>query len=363
MSHASMMSIIGAALLSALTAAVAADPAGGPVRVFLLAGQSNMEGHAQIRTIDFLGEDEDKERAALLRVFKPDGQTLVTREDVSVVSNGAFFAALQPGLGARKVAETPGSKIGPEYAFGYFMGQALQEQVLLIKVAAGGTSLYQNWRPPSAGLPPDAKPEEYGGMYRALLANTRDTLRNLQTLIPHYDERAGHEISGFVWFQGYNDMFDPIMRREYSRNLVCLIEDLRRDLDAPKMKVVVGVMGINGPRNEIGKQKEIRDSQRFVNTVPEFAGTVRAIETAPLLHPKVLELNCPGSPPDGIPQPGRWLYPERDIDKKPITPEEQALLGRATSDLGYHYFGEGRFFILLGKSMAEAMLGLMKAGR
>ena len=359
MKHAAFIAIIGASLL----ATPAADAVTGPVRVFLLAGQSNMEGHAQIRTIDFLGEDEDGERAALLRVFKPDGQTLVTRDDVWVVSNGAFFAALQPGLGARKVAETPGSKIGPEYAFGYFMGQALQEQVLLIKVAEGGTSLYQNWRPPSAGLPPDARPEEFGGMYRALLANTRDTLRNLKTLIPGYDERAGYEISGFVWFQGFNDMFDPLMRREYSRNLVCLIKDLRRDLDAPDMKVVVGVMGINGPRNEIGKQKEIRDSQRFVNTVPEFAGTVRAIETAPLLHPKVLELNCPGSPPDNIPQPGRWLYPERDTDKEPITPEEQALLGRATSDLGYHYFGEGRFFILLGKSMAEAMLGLMKAGR
>lgn len=46
MSHVSMISVIGAVLLPALTAAVAADPAGGPVRVFLLAGQSNMEGHA-----------------------------------------------------------------------------------------------------------------------------------------------------------------------------------------------------------------------------------------------------------------------------------------------------------------------------
>jgi TRAP-type uncharacterized transport system substrate-binding protein len=33
-----------------------------------------------------------------------------------------------------------------------------------------------------------------------------------------------------------------------------------------------------------------------------------------------------------------------------------------TSNLGYHYFGEGRFFILLGKRFAETMLELLKNG-
>ena len=124
-----------------------------PLKVFLMAGQSNMEGHAEIRTIDFLGEDADPERAALLKKFKPDGKTLVTRDDVWVMSNGAFFDKLQPGLGARNESDKLGDKIGPEYAFGSFMGEALEEQILLIKCAEGGTSLYQNWRPPSAGVP------------------------------------------------------------------------------------------------------------------------------------------------------------------------------------------------------------------
>jgi hypothetical protein len=47
------------------------------------------------------------------------------------------------------------------------------------------------------------------------------------------------------------------------------------------------------------------------------------------------------------------------LKKNPVTPEEQAMLKRATSNQGYHCFGEGRFFILLGKAMAEAMLDLM----
>ena len=34
------------------------------------------------------------------------------------------------------------------------------------------------------------------------------------------------------------------------------------------------------------------------------------------------------------------------------------MLNRATSNLGYHYYGEGRFFILLGKAFADTMLEL-----
>jgi hypothetical protein len=58
-------------------------------------------------------------------------------------------------------------------------------------------------------------------------------------------------------------------------------------------------------------------------------------------------------------QTAGWLN-DRDMKKQPITPEEQAMLQMATSDKGFHYFGEGRFFILLGKSFADTMLELMK---
>jgi alpha-galactosidase len=320
----------------------------GPLKVFLLAGQSNMDGQAHIRTIDFLGEDKDPARAALLKTFKPDGKTLVTRDDVWV-ANGGVYDKLQPGFGGRKNYDKLGSCIGPEYAFGYYMGEALQEQVLLIKYGPGGQSLHVNFRPPSAGVPAGMKPENVGGQYRVLVKIVHETLDHLKTHFPDYDEKAGYEIAGFVWFQGYNDMFDLQGRKDYGKNLVCLIKDLRKEFNAPRMKVVVGVMGVNGPRNEIGKQKDVREGHRFVNTVPEFQGNVKAIESAPLLHPKVLELKCAG-----------WLYPERDLKKDPMTPEEKALLDRATSNLGYHYFGEGRFFILLGKKMAETMIELLK---
>jgi hypothetical protein len=356
--------LLAVTLLAAGGSLPAAELAKGPVQVFILAGQSNMDGQAQIRTIDFLGED--KEHGHLLKTFKPDGTNLLTRDDVWVVSGGVA-ATLQPGFGGRKNYDQLGSKIGPEYSFGHFMAEALDKQVLLIKFAPGGQSLHLNFRPPSAGKTGDEKVDGQmltkevadrwnnglvepvvGLQYRSLVRSVRKTLDHLEERFPTYDEKAGYQIAGLVWFQGYNDMFDAAGRAAYGQNLVHLIKDLRTEFKAPEMKVVVGVMGVNGVKNEVGKQKEVRDGQRYVNTVAEFQGNVKAIETAPLLHPEVVALRTAG-----------WLNTDRDLKADPLTPEEQAMLGRATSDKGFHYFGEGRFFILLGKAFADAMLELM----
>ncbi len=319
-----------------------------PLKVFILAGQSNMDGQANVSTIDFLGEDKDPARAALLKTFKLDGK-LVTRDDVWV-ANAGVYDKLQPGFGGRKNYDKLGSCIGPEYAFGYYMGEALDEQVLLIKYGPGGQSLYANFRPPSSGKPEikGMKPEDIGAQYRVLTGYAHQTLDNLKKHFPAYNEKDGYEVAGFVWFQGYNDQFDENARKEYGQNLVHLIKDLRAEFKAPQMKVVVGVMGVNGVKNEVGKQKEIRDAQRSVNTVAEFAGNVKAIESAPLLHPDIVALKTVG-----------WLNTERDLKKQPLTPDEDTMLKRATSSQGYHYYGEGRFFILLGKAFAETMLDLL----
>lgn len=321
-----------------------------PLKVFILAGQSNMDGQASVSTIDFLGEDKDPKRAALLKVFKPDGKNFVTRKDVWV-SNGGVNDILQTGYGGRKNYDKLGEKIGPEYSFGYYMGEALDEQVLLIKYGPGGQSLYVNFRPPSAGLPVGAKPEDVGVQYRALVKIVHESLANLKKNFPSYNEQDGYEIAGFVWFQGFNDLFDETGRKEYGANLVHLIKDLRKEFKAPKMKAVVGVMGVNGVDVEKVniKQKEVREGQRFVNTVVEFKGNVKAIESAPLLHPDVVEIKTAG-----------WVN-KRDLKTQPVTPEETAMLARATSDKGFHYFGEGRFFILLGKAFADTMLELMNS--
>jgi hypothetical protein len=342
MKSKTLLQLTLAALLLVQLAPLRADAAPKPLKVFILAGQSNMDGQADVRTIDFLGEDKDPAKAAMLKTFKPDGKNLVTRDDVWVAYRGNNI--LQPGLGGGgKDYSKPGNCIGPEYAFGYYMGEALDQQILLIKSGPGGTSLYKNWRPPSAGVPEGMKPEDVGGCYRGLIKHVHETLANLKTNFP------GYEIVGFVWFQGFNDMIEggkPVA--EYGKNLICLINDLRKEFKTPDMKVVVGVMGVNGVKNEGGKQGDIRNAMRSMNTVPEFKGTVKAVESAPLMDTRVVDLLTAG-----------WLNKDRDLKKNPMTDEEKAMLKRATSNKGFHYNGEGRFFILLGKAFADTMLDLM----
>ncbi len=343
---------------------LSAADAAKPLKVFILAGQSNMDGQADIRTIDFLGEDKDPARAALLKVFKPDGKTLIKRADVWV-ANAGVHDQLQSGFGGRGNYDKLGTCIGPEYAFGYYVGEAFDEQVLLVKYAPGGQSLKIDFRPPSAGkLGTEMDDKEFdqatadkwwggkkqkvvGAQYRKLIETVHETLDNLKKHFPAYDEKNGYEIAGFVWFQGYNDLGNR--KDEYAKALACLIKDLRTEFKAPQMKAVIGVLGVNGVQNEVGKMKEIRDAQRTINELPEFKGNAKAIESAPLCHPDIIALQTAG-----------WLNKDRDLKKNPLTEEEKAMLQRSTSNKGYHYYGEGRFFILLGKAFAETMLELLK---
>ena len=272
----------------------------------------------------------------------------MTRGDVWVTS-ADVSGDLGPGFGGRKDYSKLGHCIGPEYSFGYYMAEASQNQLLLIKYAPGGQSLYKTSARRAPACPRAKNPEDFGGQYRAMVKYVHEVLDGLKKRFPSYDEKAGYEIVGMVWFQGFNDMIEggkPVA--EYAQNLKCLIKDLRKEFKSPDMKVVVGVMGVNGVRNEGGKQGDIRKQMRSMNDVPEYKGNVKAIETAPLLDPRVIDLLTAG-----------WLNKDRDLQKNPLTAEEKAMIRRATSNKGFHYNGEGRFFILLGKAMAEAMLELM----
>ena len=54
----------------------------GPVKVFILAGQSNMEGHAGVQTLDRLGEHPT--HGYLLKKIKNADGSFVVRDDVFV---------------------------------------------------------------------------------------------------------------------------------------------------------------------------------------------------------------------------------------------------------------------------------------
>lgn len=89
---------------------------------------------------------------------------------------------------------------GPELGFGQVMGDALQNQILIIKAAWGGRSLYKDFRPPSSG-------GTVGPTYLQMINTVKESLAELKKRFPAYDG-GGSELSGFVWWHGWNDHID-----------------------------------------------------------------------------------------------------------------------------------------------------------
>ena len=105
----------------------------GPVKIFVLAGQSNMQGHAALRTLEYLIYNQ--ETAAEYQQWKDRDGRWAERSDVWVwTTDGERSGNLKPGFGANEI------KLGPELGFGWVIGEHLDEQVLLIKTCWGGRS-------------------------------------------------------------------------------------------------------------------------------------------------------------------------------------------------------------------------------
>lgn len=384
-----------------------------PLKVFILAGQSNMEGHARVETFDYLGDDPAT--APLLQQMRDDkGRPRVCdhtwiscftgRADGS--ANGEGIGKLTAGFGARDDASRSNGKIGPEFTFGLTMDAALTEPVLIIKTAWGGRSLHTDFRPPGAGayplnewqkanypkqeghgIPRDfegwkaAKVRETGVFYRFMVDHVKRVLADPKRVCPLYDAAQGYEIAGFVWLQGWNDLVDghtypergkPGRYAAYSEVLTQFIRDVRKDFNAPKMPFVIGVMGVDGA--QAGPDiLAFREAMTAPSLRPEFRGNVFAVPTAPfwaeelgVIDKKRAEVRQMGfylnsRHKDHANADGHMTEAEKrqflqEYEAKLISPAEEALWKRGASNAGYHYLGCAKTFALMGRAFAEALL-------
>jgi hypothetical protein len=408
------MKPITAFLTTMLFAAAVAEAK--PLKVFILAGQSNMEGPASVATFDYIGDDPVT--APLLKMMRgTDGKPAVcdgawisylTGEKNFVISD-----KLTAGYGSMwgQDPSKPGDKIGPEFTFGLTMDAALDEPVLIIKAAWGGKSLHTDFRPPSAGpyqlssfqrknypkqeghgIPKDFeqwkadKAKATGVYYRLMMEHVKKVLADPKRVIPDYDAAQGYELAGFAWLQGFNDMVDghvypkhnqPDRFDLYSELLAHFIRDVRKDLASPKLPFVIGVMGVGGLKDESVDMLAFRRAMAAPAAMPEFKGNVVAVQTAPLWsdelgaiadkHEKVNQMrwfldskhndhpNADGHMTDE--QKNEYL---KKFEAGLISPAEAAMWKRGASNAGYHYLGCAKTFALMGKNFAEANLTMMK---
>ena len=130
-------------------------------------------------------------------------------------------------------------------------------------------------------------------------------------------------------------MFDPDFLSGYETNLVNLIRDVRNDLRAPKLPVVIGQMGQGGPGGANERMQTIKDAQAAMEDIPEFKGNVRVVRTDVFWDEKAASLV------------ENWKDHE----------EEWKKVG---SDFPYHYLGSAITFCSIGRAFGQAMLELME---
>ncbi|MCZ6599050.1 MAG: sialate O-acetylesterase [Planctomycetota bacterium] len=313
-----------------------------PVQVFVLVGQSNMEGKGAIRHLDLLIEGE--ETRATFRHLKRRGKW-VERDDVFITydhgENDHRSGGLTVGYGSRK------EQIGPELGFGHVVGDAIAADVLLIKCAWGGASLAKDFLPPSAGGP--------GGHYTRMVAEVRAALEDIADYVPGYRGR-GYELAGLVWFQGWNDSVGG-GNPDYTEQLACFIRDVRAELEVPDLPVVIGELGQAGAKPESKKVIEFRRQQQAVAELDGLAGTVRYVPTGIYVDPRLQELfdvwqRCNGAArkaEDEEAKEASWS------DWNAVKDEYE----RSASDRPYHYHGSAKTFYLMGDAFGRAMLELL----
>ncbi len=315
-----------------------------PVQVFILAGQSNMEGKAKVSLLEFQAR-QPATRDAFQHLRHEDQWK--ERDDVWIKFLGRQ-GKLTIGYGSPNC-------IGPELEFGHVVGDHFPEQVLLIKTAWGGRSLYRDFRPLSAGLPPAEvlekmlaeqqrrNPEttlkqvqdQFGDSYRAMLQEVNETLSNLPRHFPDY-QGQGYRLAGFVWFQGWNDMIRQEYTAEYAANLAHLIRDVRKDLDAPDLPWVIGQMGVDG-MNPNANVQAFKKAQAAVLDEAEFQNNVALVKT------------------DAF-----WDTQAEAVYKKGWR-EHLDEWNQVGSDYPFHYLGSARTMLGIGRAFGEAAISLSNA--
>ncbi len=299
------------------------------VRVFILSGQSNMVGRGSrenghggvagaIGSLRYLAIHDTANYGHLL--LDPEESATSAWRDRSDVqlwwnraASGGAPNITQGDLGPATAPTT----FGPEYGFGWVVGDHFDQPVLLIKSCWGGRSLFVDFRSPRAVV---ARGGDVGPYYYELLAHVRQALDDLDSAFPAF-AGMGYQIAGFGWHQGWNDSLHTSPAAEYEANMADFIRDLRDELGQPDLPVVIGATG-HGGFNQPEARATVLEGQLAVADpaiYPEFAGTIHTVDTRPFY---------------------------RDGSVSPVND-------------GSHWNNNGETFFLIGDAMGREMLTLL----
>jgi alpha-galactosidase len=313
------------------------DPQG--IKVFILAGQSNMVGYGHsengnggvagaIGSLRHLAVNNasypDYDYASLLvNPANPATSAWKTRGDVKAWwrdGGTSLGGTVRKGDLGPPFLGIDADQYGPEFGFGQILGNYyVSGDVLIIKAAWGGKSLAVDFRPPSAVA--RVPGTQVGPFYRGIFDNVRDVLANLGTEFTPWSGK-GYQIVGFGWHQGWNDRVDQTYNDEYEANMKDFIDDVRAELGQPELPFVIATTGMNGWSETHPRALSLMNAQLAManyTKYPAHEGNVDVIDTRDF-----------------------W----RDATVSPV-------------DQGFHWNQNGETMFLIGKSMGDRMVNLL----
>ena len=195
-------------------------------KVFLLAGQSNMDGRA----------DGDKLSSTDLERLKKAGAKIKFYYNHHPVT--PLQLTTPPGYVQKKFNLK--HTFGPELFFGINLHEAHpQEEYIFIKRSIGGTTLYGCWNPYWT----EEKAKVTGEENKPKLFS--DFINYTKDVLSRYDT-SEYEICGMLWVQGESDSnkkFGDLPAKTYGDNLINLIKETRKQLNVPDLPFIMFQVG------------------------------------------------------------------------------------------------------------------------
>ncbi len=285
-----------------------------PVKIFILAGESNMHGKGTVSpattqgTLDYIVANDPTGKYQFLK----SGGSYVTRTDVTI-RGLVYSGAPNPGGLTVGYGGIAGGLIGPELGFGHRIGDAYQDQVMIVKVGVDGTTLGGSFCPPSSrvGDPEPVVSTDKGFYYKEIIRLVNEAKVALG---------GDCEVVGFGWHQGWNDRVNTAFSAAYETNMANFINNIRTDLAVPNMPFVIASAamdaGIGYSEVEIAQLKMANPT-----AYPAFAGNVAVVDT-------------------------RKNYEDLEFWQS---------VAKSPANEGYHWNRSGKTFLHIGLAMGDAL--------
>lgn len=193
-----------------------------PIKIILLAGQSNMAGAGNYDALT-TNQKARIEKAAEQITFIYNGK--------EEVFSGIYSKYQEDKRGY-------GYAFGPELFIGVTLTEKYPEQeFVFIKRAQGGTSLYGAWSPEWR----KEKSLQVEKGFKQDLKLVDEHCASIDKVLSALKEKhQPYEIIAMAWMQGENDAAKQVSARIYEKNIAAFIAYYRQRYDVPTMPFVMG---------------------------------------------------------------------------------------------------------------------------